>query len=50
MDDLNGREEAVSEAVENLTQNVQQRVLKSAQDFYGNSLGAPKNHLENTVG
>jgi hypothetical protein len=40
----------VSEAVENLTQNVQQRVLMSAQDFYGNSLGAPKNHLENTVG
>lgn len=33
--------------VRDLTQNIQEQVLKSAQDFYGNSLGSLKSQLEN---
>src|SRR3954454_2871973 len=37
----------MSDGVDNLTQNVQKQVLKSAQDFYANSLGSLKSQLEN---
>jgi pyruvate/2-oxoglutarate dehydrogenase complex dihydrolipoamide acyltransferase (E2) component len=46
-DELNFREEAVSDGVENLTQSVQEQVLKSAQDFYGNSLGDLMGQMHN---
>src|SRR5215212_11346377 len=32
----------VTEGIPNLTQTIQEQVLKSAQDFYGNSLGSLK--------
>ena len=37
----------MTEGIPNLTQTIQEQVLKSAQDFYGNSLGSLKNQLEN---
>jgi hypothetical protein len=37
----------VSDGAQDLTQTTQERVLKSAQDFYGNSLGSLKGRLEN---
>jgi hypothetical protein len=46
-DELNGREEAVSDGVQDLNQNIQKQVLKSAQDFYTNSLGSLKSQLVN---
>jgi hypothetical protein len=46
-EELDGREEAMSDGVDNLTQNIQEQVLKSAQDFYTNSLGSLKGQLEN---
>ena len=37
----------MSDGVDNLTQTVQEQVLKSAQDFYADSLGSLKSQLEN---
>jgi len=37
----------VTEGIQNLGQQIQEQVLKSAQDFYGNSLGSLKSHLQN---
>ena len=37
----------MTEGATNLTQQIQQQVLKSAQDFYENSLGSLKSQLEN---
>jgi RNA binding exosome subunit len=36
----------VPDGVQDLNQNIQEQVLKSAQDFYGNSLGSIKSQLE----
>jgi len=46
-DELDGREEAVSDGAQDLSQNIQEQVLKSGQDFYANSLGSLKGQLEN---
>ena len=37
----------MTEGIQNLGQQIQEQVLKSAQDFYGNSLGSLKSHLQN---
>lgn len=37
----------MTEGVASLLQQIQQQVLNSAQDFYGNSLGSLKGQLEN---
>ncbi len=37
----------MTEGTQNLTRQIQEQVLKSAQDFYGNSLGSLKSQLEN---
>ena len=37
----------MTEGIQNLSQQIQEQVLKSAQDFYGNSLGSLKSHLQN---
>src|SRR4051794_9157859 len=41
------KEEEVTEGVHNLAQTIQEQILKSAHDFYGNSLGSLKSRLEN---
>jgi hypothetical protein len=37
----------VSEGITNLYQQIQEQVLNSAQDFYGNSLGSLMSQVEN---
>ena len=37
----------MTEGISNLAQQIQEQVLKSAQDFYGNSLGSLKSQVEN---
>ena len=37
----------MTEGVASLAQQIQEQVLKSAQDFYGNSLGSLKSQVEN---
>jgi uncharacterized protein YjbJ (UPF0337 family) len=44
------RKEEVTEEAQNLNQAIREQTLKSAQDFYGDSLGLLKGHLEDGRG